>query len=1857
MRMSTIVSPDRDAPPADAPPPDDTPRADLPPPPPPPVRLPQPLAEVPAASASAFVLELLWAAVRDRVDPAHVAAALTAVPPTLASAASRLADAVWLVWLELDHASSGGEEDATSEDLRRKLVALTRALLAPPGVAAPTPSAPLTRALLLERCEGDFLESCGCVASAARFKKREVRFNTKRVYVQRKFNLLREESEGYAKLIAALAAIREGPEPPPPPEEDDDSAAEDADGKDADERLSRVALRDSARAETLELIGAFDLDPNRALALILEALELAPTHRGLRDLLERFDREHVGQVLGFAFQRAAELSRADAAASSSRGGGGVRTSFVRESEAGDPADDRGVVSEEEAEEEEEEEAEEGEAPPIAPEATPAASDEPAAASELSATPESLFALAAILARDGVVDASALYAHLSPPDDVARRRFVAATEARLAAARRVGVVSLVSGASGASDETTDPASIAATPTDGSWGGQKLGFLRAALEVGDEATGASVHARLVALGADPAEDPRVRDALLASARRALEAPYEALASPPGCRAAMRKRAAGKKADGGAPTDDGGAPPTDDFSDSAVDALFARLAALGPHLGRDVDAFVRSCRVVRAVLDRANHRNGEADGDGDEDGDGDLSDEDDPPSSDDRRKHGSRKRVRVRDWRLACERILATAILPALSLVEANPAAANEAWAALSLMPTEARYRVYAEWRSWYNGCEDTFALEDDDWKRPPEAPEDDASDRAPGDSAASASASASTFAPAAPGPLTLPRPALVASSRVSIVATRRVLRRLSKDNAKPFGRALGKACHANPIPALSAVVSQIEAYTNMIEPVCASFAFLTRLGYDALTFVIVEKLAGGRAKLKSDGQHVSLWLQALASFCGHLARRYQDVDLASLLQYLANALKDDQSVDLLVLKELIARMTGCEALEDMSDAQIEAMAGGETLRAEAVVGAKGSVTTRQRLKGVARLRHALTRGPDPLAAPLLVLIAQRRQALAYEDDGGDDDFGGPRGGGGGGGGVGFGARRHLKLTSQLYDSCQETLFHYCDFLAAAYPDPREYAAMLPSLRELVHDHGIEPGIAFHVWRPVLRHLEPRARAEEDDAEEEKEEEKVAKVAGEDEGDDGTQKKDSVRTQKKKDEKDSNSDPNNPPTSSLPDSNSNSPLLGLGLTWGELDDAARSMLPDDAWEAITPELYVTFWAGSLYDLDVPTARYDAETNACEAKIKALNQSEDAADGGGGSRGGGRGTRPKDASSSAAIAASAKERKRERERLEGTLARLVAERDAQTSWTAKQSASLSAAKSRFFADPSPGQNVVIEKLLQHCVFPRLAHSPAEATFCARFFERLHAMDVPGFNTVLYLNQTFSPSLDRLIFTRTEYEANRLGRFLGDTLRLMERWRSDAAAYARECAGKEGFKAKQGTRDVTMDEFTQLAYKFHCRLSKAFMKCLEEEEYMAIRNVLAVGAKIVEHFPAVSRLGAHIMKRVDAVKTKDARGDIKTVATRYLAMLARKKKGWISDHAFNPIGCPPSEAEREAKEAERREEREREERKRKRLEREEQARKEREEREKSAGRGGGRRGGNKTGAAAEEKKKEPGTDGARADRGTTAGGSERDRSKANPPPPSSRDEAATKRTKLSAEAEAFTPTRGKGRRDEGTAAKGGGGGGEKTRASDDDKKNGDDKSGRGGQSGGGRKTAAARRDESPPRGGSRARDFESPSRERGGSRGRDRGRDRDAGGRDRGGEKRRRDDRGEDDRGDGGRDDAKRRRGEGTGGGGGGGGANDSPAVGRGGTRVRVVAPSARARDASRDRAGGGGWGGRRGGGERGGGERGGGERGGGGGDRDRDRNVRGGGDERGGDRDRNVRGGGERAGGGGGRGARGRR
>lgn len=58
-----------------------------------------------------------------------------------------------------------------------------------------------------ERCEEEFLwESEMIKIKAADLKSKEVRVNTRLLYQQTKFNLLREESEGYAKLLCTFTS-------------------------------------------------------------------------------------------------------------------------------------------------------------------------------------------------------------------------------------------------------------------------------------------------------------------------------------------------------------------------------------------------------------------------------------------------------------------------------------------------------------------------------------------------------------------------------------------------------------------------------------------------------------------------------------------------------------------------------------------------------------------------------------------------------------------------------------------------------------------------------------------------------------------------------------------------------------------------------------------------------------------------------------------------------------------------------------------------------------------------------------------------------------------------------------------------------------------------------------------------------------------------------------------------------------------------------------------------------------------------------------------------------------------------------------------------------------------------------------------------------------------------------------------------------------------------------------------------------------------------------------------------------------------------------------------------------------------
>ncbi|KAJ6952068.1 hypothetical protein NC653_041277 [Populus alba x Populus x berolinensis] len=147
----------------------------------------------------------------------------------------------------------------------------------------------------------------------------------------------------------------------------------------------------------------------------------------------------------------------------------------------------------------------------------------------------------------------------------------------------------------------------------------------------------------------------------------------------------------------------------------------------------------------------------------------------------------RLHLREARSRVEEALGACLLPSLQLVPANPAVGQEIWEVMNLLPYEVRYRLYGEW-------------EKDDERNP----------------------------------------VVLAARQTAKLDTRRILKRLAKENLKQLGRMVAKLAHANPMTVLRTIVHQIESYRDMISPVVDAFKYLTQLEYDILEYVVIDAL---------------------------------------------------------------------------------------------------------------------------------------------------------------------------------------------------------------------------------------------------------------------------------------------------------------------------------------------------------------------------------------------------------------------------------------------------------------------------------------------------------------------------------------------------------------------------------------------------------------------------------------------------------------------------------------------------------------------------------------------------------------------------------------------------------------------------------------------------------------------------------------------------------------------------------------------------------------------------------------------------------------------------------------------------------
>ncbi|XP_027998176.2 THO complex subunit 2 [Eptesicus fuscus] len=706
----------------------------------------------------------------------------------------------------------------------------------------------------------------------------------------------------------------------------------------------------------------------------------------------------------------------------------------------------------------------------------------------------------------------------------------------------------------------------------------------------------------------------------------------------------------------------------------------------------------------------------------------------------------------------------LLPSLSLMDCNACMSEELWGMFKTFPYQHRYRLYGQWKNeTYNS-----------------------------------------------------HPLLVKVKAQTIDKVKYIMKRLTKENVKPSGRQIGKLSHSNPTILFDYILSQIQKYDNLITPVVDSLKYLTSLNYDVLAYCIIEALANPeKERMKHDDTTISGWLQSLASFCGAVFRKYP-IDLAGLLQYVANQLKAGRSFDLLILKEVVQKMAGIEITEEMTMEQLEAMTGGEQLKAEG--GYFGQI--RNTKKSSQRLKDALL--DYDLALPLCLIIAQQRNGVIFQE----------------------GGEKHLKLVGKLYDQCHDTLVQFGGFLASNL-NTEDYIKRVPSIDVLCNEFHIPHDAAFFLSRPMYAH---HISSKYDELKK---------------SDKGSKQQHKVHKY----------------------------ITSCEMVMAPVHEAVVSLHISKVWDDISPRFYATFWSLTMYDLAVPHISYEREVSKLKVQMKAIDDNQEMPP---------------------------NKKKKEKERCSALQDKLLEEEKKQMEHVQRVLQRLKLEKDNWLLAKST-KNETITKFLQLCIFPRCIFSAIDAVYCARFVELVHQQKTPNFSTLLCYDRVFSD----IIFTVascTENEASRYGRFLCCMLETVTRWHSDRATYEKECGNYPGFltilratgfdggnKADQ----LDYENFRHVVHKWHYKLTKASVHCLETGEYIHIRNILIVLTKILPCYPKVLNLGQALERRVHKIcqEEKEKRPDLYALAMGYSGQLKCRKSYMIPENEFHHKDPTPRNA------------------------------------------------------------------------------------------------------------------------------------------------------------------------------------------------------------------------------------------------------------------------------------------------------------------------------------------------------------
>ncbi|ORY77024.1 transcription factor/nuclear export subunit protein 2-domain-containing protein [Protomyces lactucae-debilis] len=789
--------------------------------------------------------------------------------------------------------------------------------------------------------------------------------------------------------------------------------------------------------------------------------------------------------------------------------------------------------------------------------------------------------------------------------------------------------------------------------------------------------------------------------------------------------------------------------------------------------------------------------------------------------------REQPDLRDFWLT---VLRTSLLPALSLLETNPAVVNDVYKLVESYDREQRYSLYGEWHTSL-------------YKTIPEL-------------------------------------------RVQLIKTEKetkgTLRRISKTNIPEFGRLLSKSSHSNPCVVLSIALNQIESYDNLVEVVIEASRYFTFMTFDVLAYILLTLLSNNiKRRLKEDGTSVAHWLQSLSSFTAKIYKRYSHLDPVPIVTYVAKQLKIDNAFDLIILQDFITEMGGIRPSSDLSEEQLLGCTGGPLLRAEALslINERQEVTAKTAL----RLLDALER--TSLTVPFALMIGYQRDCSIYRieeetllvkllanlQDTSHSIL-----------------IQYLDFLSTYLDGRLNELAmpSISDLVLGANLQPVvAFMIARPGLLAAVRDYNARTSAHLRKaaeMETAADDATETAKPIQDDAgkEEEKmeaqenymqdDDEDLTPVPSSDHGEDDIK----PETTQDVEMKDEQPEDNLMESSTAEDTELEKSPIEFHPVISDLTDGIIDLLPEATWNTLPPRLYVTFWSLDLYDLSVPVERYAKEIKAIRNSIKENQQvnKEDMY----------TAIRAKEAEVKrleALIPGLQAEMKTQMQNHDFIMNQLAKE---QLTWygvTTDEEAHASRAHS-FLQHCILPRALVSPNDASYCArFIAFLHQTKVSNLSmTHLYEELFGA---------HLSTSIFTSTEREVENLGKF----LGEVLKALNKLQS---SESTYNAMPVLLTAPKSEEEDSLVMSFEDFKSMWYKFHRSLWTCVKTCSGSKEFMHIRNILIVLEKMSASYPHFKWVGSNISRDVDRLIASETRESLKIRALSYKAVLKRQQGRWV---------------------------------------------------------------------------------------------------------------------------------------------------------------------------------------------------------------------------------------------------------------------------------------------------------------------------------------------------------------------------